>query len=227
MATTIRTPEDWKILLAVAEKNDASAQLEVAMLYESGIEIDGNKLVEINETLAYYWIKKAYENGNTDALVHYADYLSLDKSCEKNLDLAIKLYEKGIDLGKPEAAFNLGIEYRNKQDFRTAFSYYSKSNSLSSNYANFTIAKCYYYGIGTEKNKLKALSILENIKFPESYGYEVDEANYMIGLLYLEGEVIEQSFDTARRYFELANIDEDHQSAKEILDILGRRGNIC
>jgi len=73
MATTIRTPEDWKILLAAAEKNDASAQLEVAMLYESGIENDGNKLVEINETLAYYWIKKAYENGNTDALVHYAD----------------------------------------------------------------------------------------------------------------------------------------------------------
>jgi len=69
------------------------------------------------------------------------------------------------------------------------------------------------------------LSILENIKFPESYRYEVDEANYIIGLLYLEGEVIERSLETARRYFELANIDEDHQSAKEILYILGRRGN--
>ena len=44
----------------------------------------------------------------------------------------------------------------------------------------------------------------------------------MIGKIYLEGEIIEQSLEKARQYLELANKDGDHRSAQEILNIIGK-----
>ena len=158
--------------------------------------------------------------------MRYADYLSTGENCNKNLELAIQLYEKGIELGFSEAAFNLGVEYRNKQDFKRAFEYYQRANEMSASSYQFDIAKCYYYGIGIEKDKNKALEILKNINFPERNQYEVDEANYMLGLLYLDGEVVEKSLEDARRYLELANADQDHKSAKELLMIIGDSNDI-
>ncbi|MBK9508458.1 MAG: SEL1-like repeat protein [Cytophagaceae bacterium] len=51
---------------------------------------------------------------------------------------------------------------------------------------------------------------------------ELDEANYMLGKIYLEGEVIEKNIEKARFHFELADKDNDHSSAQEILLIIGR-----
>ena len=226
MILKIDTLKTWMNLLNDAENGNNLAQFEVSMYYENGIEINGEIILNIDELEAFKWTKKAYENGNLKALVSYADYLSLGKNCERNLELAIKLYNKGIDLGIGEAAYNLGIEYRNKQDFKKAFIYYQKANELNLNYEEFTITKCYYFGIGIEKNKPKALELLNNIKIPKNYPFEVDEANYLLGMLYLEGDIVEKSIEKARFYLELANVDEDHKSAQELLLIIGRTENI-
>ena len=221
MSSEINTIDDWSTLLSEAKNGSNISQLDVAMHYENG-----NNFVSINITEAFKWTKIAYENGNINAIVRYADYLSTGENCNKNLDLAIQLYENGIELGFSEAAFNLGVEYRNKQDFKRAFEYYQRANEMSANSYHFDIAKCYYYGIGIEKDKNKALEILKNINFPKSNQYEVDEANYMLGLLYLDGEVVEKSLENARRYLELANADQDHRSAKELLMIIGDSNDI-
>jgi TPR repeat protein len=226
MITEVYNLETWNSLLEEAEKGNNMSQLEVAVYYENGIEVNGTEIVNIDETLAYYWTKKAYENGNENALVSYADYLSLGKHCVKNLELAVELYKKAVELGNSQASYNLGVEYRNKQEFETAFEYYKKANQFNKNYEDLTIAKCYYYGIGTQKNRKIALSIFKKIKFPESNQFEVDEANYYAGKIYLEGEVVEKSIEKARYYFELANKDEDHNSANEVLYIIGRTENI-
>lgn len=226
MFIEINSSENWEKLLLEAKNGNNLAQLEVAFYYENGIEINGVEILKANDLEGFKWTKKAYENGNLEALVGYADYLSLGKSCEKNLDLAVELYKKGIELGISEASYNLGIEFRNKQNFETAFEYYKKSKELNSNYEEFTIAKCYYYGIGVEKDKNKAFELLKNVKFPENNQFEVDEANYLIGMLYLEGEIIEKSIELARYYLELANADEDHRSALELLLIIGRSENL-
>ena len=218
--------ETWEKLLTEAKNGNSLAQLEVAIYYENGIGINSEEIVKVNEEEAFNWTKKAYENGNLNALVSYADYLSLGKSCEKKLDLAIELYKKGIELGISEAAYNLGIEYRNQQNFEKAFEYYIKAKELNLNYEEFTIAKCFYYGIGIEKNKNKAFELLKKIKFPENNQFEVDEANYLIGRIYLEGEIVEKSIELARKHLELANIDEDHRSAQELLLIIGRSENL-
>jgi TPR repeat protein len=226
MFTEINSAETWEKLLSEAKNGNNLAQFEVGIYYENGIEIDGVEIIKANDVEGFNWTKKAYENGNLKALVSYADYLSLGKSCEKNLDLAIELYKKGIELGISEASYNLAIEYRNQQNFEKAFEYYEKANELDSNYEEFTIAKCYYYGIGIEKNKNKAFELLKKIKFPQNNQFEVDEANYLIGIIHLEGEIVEKSIELARKYLELANIDEDHHSAQELLLIIGRSENL-
>lgn len=216
----------WKELLKNAENGDNVSQLEVAELYENGKEFSTTEHIIVNNEKAFYWIKRAYENGNKNALVKYADYLSAGIHCDKNISLAIETYKKGIELGISIASYNLGIEYRNMLNFKTAFKYYLKAKELDSFNEDFTIAKCYYYGIGIEKDRKKAFEILKNIKLPNSTEYEVDEANYYIGEIYLEGEVVEKSLEKSRYYLELANKDGDHNSAKELLLIIGTTENI-
>ena len=70
---------------------------------------------------------------------------------------------------------------------------------------------------------MKALEIFKKIEIGKNCEYEVDEANYLIGRIYLEGEVVEQSIETARHYLELADKDGDHRSAQEVLTIIGRK----
>jgi hypothetical protein len=45
----------------------------------------------------------------------------------------------------------------------------------------------------------------------------------MIGKIYLEGEIVERSIETAKYYLELADNDGDHRSAQDLLLIIGRR----
>jgi len=126
MSSEINTIEDWNTLLNLAEEGNNSAQLEVAMYFENG-----NDFVTINNAEAFKWTKLAYENGKEDAIVRYADYLSAGNNCDKNIEHAVQLYARGIELGFGEASFNLGVEYRNKQNFKTAFEYYQRANEMS------------------------------------------------------------------------------------------------
>lgn len=216
----------WNNLLNEAENGNDVLQNEVALNYENGIEYKGIEILARDMIQAFRWTKISYENGNKEALVRYADYLSSGENCEKNTELAIKIYEEGVKLGISRAAFNLGVEYKNMQDYNNAFKHYKIAGELTNGYGEFTVAICYYYGIGTEINLIKASELLKKVKFPESFQYEVDEANYILGMLYLKGEVVEKSIERARYYLELADFDKDHRSAQELLLIIGRTENL-
>ena len=221
----ITSIDDWNSLLKKAESGDSDAMNEVAFWYENGLTIDKIEIVQIQPKLAFEWTKKSYENGNLEGIEKYADYLSNGEYlyCEKNIELAMQLYEKAMKEGSTTAAHSLGIEYRNKQNFQKAFEFYNKSNASSEFFSELSIGLCYYYGIGTTKDKVKALEIFEKIEIGKNSEYEVDEANYLIGKIYLEGEIVEQSIDKARQYLELADKDGDHRSAQELLMIIGRK----
>jgi TPR repeat protein len=220
----INSLNDWKSLLLHAENGDSKSQNEVACHYRDGLVIDNIEIVKEDKQEAFNWTKRAYENGDVDAMHEYADYLSdrESKVCEMNIELAMELYEKCISLGSSSATYNLGLEYRNKQNFEKAFQLYVKSEQTEECYKNLTVGLCYYFGVGINKDRLKSLEIFKSIKSPFCSEYEVDEANYMIGKIFLDGEVVEQSFDKARYYLELADKDGDHRSAQEILYIIGR-----
>lgn len=221
----ITTTDDWNSLLKKAESGNTNAMNDVAYWYDNGLTIDNIEIVQIQPQLAFEWIKKSYENGNLDGIEKYADYLSNGEYlyCEKNIELAMQLYEKAMNEGSTTATHSLGIEYRNKQNFKKAFELYKKANPSSEFFQELSIGLSHYYGIGTTKYKMKALKIFEKIKIGKNSEYEVDEANYLIGKIYLEGEIVEQSIDKARQYLELADKNGDHRSAQELLIIIGRK----
>jgi TPR repeat protein len=225
MATQITNIEDWTILLQLAKAGDNVAQYEVASHYDYGLMIADVEIVAESKSKAFEWYYKAYKNGNDDAIIRTADFLSEGIYCEQDIELAIEFYKKGIDNGSGIAANNLAIIYRDNQDYKKAFELYKiaqkpdKSNSLK-------LALCYYFGIGTEKSIENALEILlkisQDISEFRNCQYEVDEANYLLGRIYLDGEVVERSIHKACHFIKLADADNDHRSAQELLSIIGR-----
>lgn len=225
MTNNLTNPEDWSRLLALAENNDPVAQYEVALYYDSGLVILGTKIIEENPSLAFRWYYKAYENGNADANTRIADFLSEGIYCDKNMELAIQLYQKGIDNGSGLAANNLAVIYRDQQNYEKAFELYKVSQYLD-NTDSLNVALCYHFGIGTEKDVEKSFGIFKKIvdkSFEHLHSqYEIDEANYFLGRMYLDGEIVEKSITKARTFLERANADDDHRSAQELLILIGK-----
>jgi uncharacterized protein len=224
----IKTINEWHNLLLQAENGDTHAMNEVAFVFREGLKIDNAEIVQIDNKQAFNWTKKAYENGDFEAMEKYADYLTERENgvCKVDVELGMKLYQKCIDNGSKNATFSLGLEYRNKQQFEKAFELYEQSQQSEGFYSELTLGLCYYYGIGVKKNKLKSLELFLEINSENNSQYEIDEANYLIGEIYLQGEVVEQDIDKARYYLELADKDGDHRSAQELLIVIGRTKNI-
>lgn len=225
MTTKINTNEDWNHLLELAESDNNMAQYEVAVIYDSGLVIEGVEIVEESESEAFKWYYKAYQNGNIDVITRIADFFSQGIHCEQNLDLAIELYQKEIDKGYGLAANNLATVYRDLKDYKKAFEFYKIAQDLD-NSDSLPLALCYYFGIGTEKNLKTSLEILLKISEDKSqsgnHQYAIDEANYFLGRIYFDGEIVEKSIIKARAFLEIANADNDHRSAQELLYIVGK-----
>lgn len=217
--------QEWKDLRHRAELGDPQAQFEIGSFLEDRISIGETVLIEPDSCKAFEWFKKSAEKGNPDGLRRMADYLSEGLVTEQNISLAIKLYEKAIEKGDGSAANNLAAVYRDMAEFRKAFELYQLSQKLDGYQYSLTVALCHLYGIGTEPDKNKAFTMLEAISNDQKGGscqYDVDEANFLLGQIYLRGDVVPQSLDLAREYLELADSDGDHPSAQELLKVIGR-----
>jgi TPR repeat protein len=224
----IKNIEDFNSLLLKAENGDSEAMFDVSTYYAEGWIYDKVEIVKCDKMLAFNWTKKSFEKGNKDAKIQYAHYLT-DRNNPigvLNLELGKKLYEEEMKAGNDYATYCLGLEYRNEGNYKKAFEFYEKAHRNEEFYQELTIGMSYYYGIGVDKDKLKALEIFKTITLPNVTPYEEDEANYMIGKIYLEGEVVEKDIAKARFHLELADKDGDHRSAQELLLIIGRTYNI-
>ena len=220
----ILSESDWNELKRKAENGDVHAMNEVAFWLRQGLKLNKLEIVKVDKKSSFQWTLKAFERGDLEATEQYADYLTDKKNgvCEPNIELGIQLYEKCMKHGSKRAAFCLGLEYRNKQQFEKAFQYYQAAQNEENNFKELIIGQCYYYGIGVKKDKRKALEALKSVDIENCTGYERDEANYLIGRIYLEGEAVEQNLNKARTYLELADKDGDHRSAQELLILIGR-----
>lgn len=221
---SIQNIKDWNNLIQLAERGDTSAMNEASMHYRDGLKIGGTTLVEMDEKLSFSWARKSYEKGDLEGMISYADWISDPNSqmSEYEPDKAIKIYKEAIAQGAIHANHNLGIEYRNKGEFQTAFECYRKAGGADGFRRDLSIGLCYYYGIGTPKDKNKAFEIFSTLKEEECTGYEFNEVNYLLGKMYLDGDTLEKDIAKAREYLELADEDGDHRSALELLYIIGR-----
>ena len=218
MNKVVKNIRDWKALLRKAEGGDAERQLEVAYFYDSGVSVKGRQILLPNPAASFEWTKRAADSGNVEAMERYANFLGDGIYCKQDKYLAMELYEKAMKAGSLSAAHNLGVEYRDKQNFEKAFSLYKKDKT------NFSVGMCYYYGVGVAQNRLLAFRFFKRTLKADSFqsGYEINEANYMVGKMYLEGEVVKRSISKARHHLLLADEDGDHRSAQQIFWIIGR-----
>jgi uncharacterized protein len=216
----------WKVILEKARNGDPNAQNEVADYFSFGCTTSTNEIiVRQNFLKAFSWYEKAAINGVVDALTNLADFLSEGKGCEKDINKAIENYLLAIDKGSSRAAFNLGTIYRDKGNLKKSFEYYSLSDKMDKANYSLTIGLCYYYGIGVSIDKVIACKHFHKVsidKLQRHTQYEIDEANYLLGLSYWTGEGLKKSFNKSRAFFKLANADNDHRSAEKILFIIGQ-----
>lgn len=150
--------------------------------------------------------------------------LTSGDGCEKNIDLAIQLYNEAIDL-KCSVVSNqsLGFIYRDLGDFEKAFKYYCDAEEFDNADNPEIIANCYYYGIGVQTDKIKAFEMFKEIVQKNNPKATFQYANYILGIIYLEGVIIEKSIMMAKYHFELANEDNNHQNSQQLLLIIGRK----
>jgi len=210
----------WQRILDQAETAPGDLLYEIANHLDHGYEINEVEHIEVDHHKAFHFYQKAAQKGHIDATIRLADFYSEGLFCKKDITLALNLYQIGIENNRGHAAFNQALIYRDLEDYSKAFSLYQIAQTLDQA-PSIELAYCHYYGLGTPINKEKALIIFETIakNDPENKntGYEIDDANYYLGLYYLEGTYIEKSTEKARFYFEKANRDQDHRPANELL----------
>ncbi len=218
-------------LINRAISNDAKAQQELAFWYEEGLsDPNGVSILTLDMEQSTIWYKKAAKNGDLNAITRLGDFYSEGIGCNQNMQKAIEYYDKAIKKGYSPAANNLATIYRDLKDYEKAFIYYEKAQQLLSAECGKTVktlnvALCYLYGLGIDKDVSKAIDIFEFISNNHNEGnfdYEVNEANFLLGQIYLSGKHVVKDIDIARKYLLLADIDKDHLLAQELLIIIGR-----
>jgi uncharacterized protein len=216
----------WKNLLSRAKKGNANAQYEVGDHYSFGSKTKSNKVIVKKDFFsAFFWYEKAAMNGVIEAQTNMADFLSEGKGCKKDINKAIENYQLAIDKGSSRAALNLGTVYRDAGNFKKAFEYYSLANKIDKVNYSFTVGLCFYYRVGVPIDRAVACKYFIKVsvdKLQRHTQYEIDEANFLLGLSYLTGDGVKKSLEKSRAFLKLANTDNDHRSAEQILFIIGQ-----
>lgn len=220
----VKSTKDLHNLIQLAENGNTSAMNDLAIYFRDGLVIEGANIVEVDEKQLFHWIKRSFELGDVEGMVSYADWIS-DPDVEElqyDPEKAIEIYKEAISKGAHHAYHNLGIEYRNRGEYEEAFKCYCQAGNTKESHESLSIGLCHYYGIGTLQDRNRALKIFSNLEQENCTAFELNEANYLLGKMYLEGEVVKKDINKAREYLELANEDNDHRSALELLFVIGR-----
>jgi TPR repeat protein len=219
----------WQDILKKAKSGDSDAQVDVATCYFEGLKDSNQKLlVRQNYKLAYEWYKKAADKGNVNGIIGLANYFDTVIGGIRETEKAIRLYKKAIDVGSSIAAFNLGIVYRDKGNYKKAFDYYSLSMTMERSDYHYKVGLCYFYGIGVLVDKSLAIKHFKKVvvdKLNTHSQAEKDLAHYYLGLSYLTGEGLKKSLKLAKKHFEFANIDNDNNTVLELTLLIGRNSN--
>lgn len=203
---------------------------DLGFVFEDGLVENGITIVEVDYEKSFHWYEQAMIKGNFDATLRLADFFSEGIGCTKDADKAIILYLSCIEKGISTAATNLATVYRDMGDFVNSFKYYSLANNLMSkeygkNTCSIEVALCYLYGIGVKQDIDTGIELLEKLVSADndySCQFDIDEANYLLGSIYLQGLKVDKDIDKARYHLLKANLDEDHSSAQTLLLLIGR-----
>lgn len=212
-----------------AEQGSAAAKYNLALRYYhgEGVGQDYGKAYELTlealeemddpEEMAspYNLLAICYDNGHGVA---------------KDEEMAEELYKLAISYGSMEAKANLGGVYYNKGDYTEAFPLLSDAAADGIDNAQYLLGCMYRWGDGVTRNediairwyKLaaaqgheKAIACLDDMYFdeeaPEAFDWVKKRAQegdaysqYRLGKFYMEGTVVEQDYDEAKKWLDKA-----------------------
>ena len=225
---TILNSKQWKKLLQKAEKGDHDAQWEVGSYYEDGVtDIEGNILVPQKPKKAFHWYLLSAEQGNESSQVALGNLLSIGNGVKRDFSRAIYWTKKAIRQGASQAAYNLGTIYRDMGKPKLSFKWYCRAVKMGDNDALLDVGLCQLSGYGTKPNHDAAYESFQNIlefkSQTEICPRNIEDAQYWLGVLHLLGMgKAKKSVKKARKFFELANKDDDHEQANNLLNLIGK-----
>ena len=112
---------------------------------------------------------------------------------EKNINKAIKCYEKSVDLGSEEAVYDLAAVYEEIKDYKKSLALL-KQASQSKNYiikrkSLYAVGDMYNKGHGVPKDYKKAVEYFnKSAKFEYSYSYN------KLGIMYEDGKGVKKDY---------------------------------
>ena len=191
-----------------AKNNDPRAMYETARCYEHGKGISQSYEQALN------WYHKALDNGYNDALLQIG--LMYENGFGVTLDLkkALSFYEKAaienVKNGMERATalrkrlgisnkspWELGIEAWEKEDWKNALLYYSKSlKEYRNKQALCKIGDIYYQGLGVNINYRKA----HRCYIEAAVENKDSHAMHLLGIMYLKGEFVNANLDMAYKW---------------------------
>lgn len=191
-----------------AAAGDVKKQVHLAMMYEDG---DG---VSQDERKAFYWFKKAAEQGDSLAQYEVGWHYAHGEGVEKNSQEAFRWYQKSADQLNAKGQFEVGYSYATgagviKNDEQAA-KYYQLSANQGNTDAIRNLALLYVYGEGVPKDAAKGVDMLKSIiKSSPS-------ACYFLGYIYENGQAGPVDYAAAARYYNFAANGDDNEGSTSL-----------
>ena len=136
-----------------------------------------------------------------------------EQNIERNR--SFDLFKKATKLGIEGASYYLGkchsLGIGTKENDKKAFRWFKHSKKLGTIEGIFELGYCYYLGLGTKINSQKAIQLFRQIS-----DYH-EEAQYYLGISYLEGKAIPSS-DTKGIFWLEKSASNGFERAQDVLD---------
>ena len=170
-------------LESLCENNDLKA------CHKAGVK-------HIDRTQSVKLFEKSCNGGYGKGCIGLGDAYEKGKGVEQNMQKAIELYNKTIELGENEGHYWLGRLYTVKQDYAKAFECYQKGCEQEDNVSCFKVGYAYYEGYGVKQDFIKSKEIFERL-------CEKDDAIgcAALGVQYENGKGVRQDFTKAKELY--------------------------
>jgi TPR repeat protein len=217
----------WNGLRLAANSGNANAQWEFGYYHEEGVkDKSGRLLVAASPEAAIKWYQASASQGNRHAQNSLGVILSSGGEISKDIPSAIYWSKLAIAQGDSTAAFNLANIYRDRGKPKLAFRWYRKSLAMGDNDANLQIGLCHLFGFGTRQDFACARSSLERVIACDPSTCcqrSIENARYWLSILQLiRSPTTKGNLARVRSMLEIANADDDHEQANELLNLIGK-----
>lgn len=211
--------KSFECLANAAEKGHLQAMHDLAYCYAKGegvvkdtgkAECWYKRCIDLGSIRSYSGLTTLYIDMGRDSLAFHSaeegasiddamSYLNLGffyddgYYCEKDQAKACKYFSNAAELGLPKAQLELGQHYMMGRgvevDYDKAFSLFESSCKYEPN-SCYHLSRCYYYGLGCNKNLDKALywALV-------SVDYGIDNAIYDVSLIYYDLEKYDEAYE--------------------------------